>query len=1049
MGRWTGLSLVFLLSAGAASPALAERLPVRRFTVADGLPSDRINAFLADSVGYLWIGTGDGLSRYDGYRFVNYDDRDGLPDPIVHHVLETRDGVYFVGTSTSLCRLSPGSVNGAAGASGRRFNCVGLGGPGAPVGLNVLHEGGDGRLWIGTDRGVYLLEASAARADSFTEPPALLFTPIPRTQVFSLEEDGQGGLWIGTSARLVHRLPSGRVETFRPTSEPDPGPDPGPIFDLLVDSSGRLWAATRRFLFRLDLPLPAAATEHPDSVLLDLARDPHRTGVRSYAKPESLSTFDSFLLQDSMGSIRLLSGDLCRVDGEDLTCTPRSRILTVRGRLRQIAEDPSGALWLGTESSGIVRLTPSGLSSFGAEDGLTSERIRSIFDTPGGDLHVLAESDLSRWTGERFIATRPRVPREIRDMGWGWNQIYLEDHAGEWWIATAQGLLRYPRLSRTEDLATAAPSHVYTRRDGLNSDEIFRLYEDRRGDIWIGVLGDDERRLNRWERSTGRIQSFPLTGRFAGGVPTAFAEDRAGNLWIGFNGGGLARRHDGVFDLFPPGGSLPEGRVSQLLLDHLGRLWAATTGGGAVVVENPADPEPDFSTYTTNTGLSSNRVFCVAEDERGRIYLGTTRGVDRLDPVSGSLRHFTVADGLPSAEVQQAHRDRDGDLWFGGLTGLARLRPRPDTPGNDPPVLIDLLRVDGDARPVDDLGEREVRGVTIAPGSRRFEIGFVGLSIPAAELLRYQHRLLGASDEWESPTTDRSVHFSNLPPGTYRFEVRAVTPDGVTSSRPASVAFTVLPPFWRTWWFDISVLLALAAAAVTFHRRRTARLVELERIRTRIATDLHDEVGAGPSEIALMGELWARRGASKATPDEAPQRIAATSRRLVDAMSDIVWAINPEKDRVFSLSQRMRRFATPFLRSAGVALSFQSIEESQDRSLDGDARREILLAFQEIVNNAVKHAGCSKVSARLEVRDHHLVMEVDDDGRGFDPVESDEGTGLSSLRRRADRLGGVCEIRGTPDSGTRVTFRVPLDGKRRGRRGPAILPDRGGTPGPS
>ena len=1039
MGRCARTFLVLLLFSGAASPVLAGRLPVRRFTVADGLPSDRINCLLADTRGYLWIGTGDGLSRYDGYRFVNYDERDGLPGPIIRNILETRDGIYFAGTVAAVCRLSSRVAQGPRDTSAKRFECVELRIPLGPIGVNVLYEGRDGRLWIGSDLGLYRLDRSSVRAERFDTAPVLDFAPTPSPMVLAIAEDREGGLWLGTDAGLVHRPPSGRTETFQLTSGPlTSGKELASVDDLRVDRAGRLWATGRQRLFRLDLPLPAL-TAQSNQVLEDLARDPH-SGVRSYPNAESLAGFYANLLEDSTGSIRLLNGDLCRVDEANLICTPRAQILQ-EGILRHFAEDRSGALWLGTESSGLLRLSPSGLSSFGTEDGLRNLRVRSIFETPGGDLHVLAETDLARWTGDRFNVIRPNVPRRIRNMGWGWNQVYLEDHLGEWWIATGEGVVRFPRVSRTEDLAGATPLHVYTAADGLSRDEVFRLYEDRNGDIWIALTGGAVN-LYRWERSRDHLHEVPLPERFGKDIATAFAEDRAGNLWIGFNVGGLARRRHGEFDLFPPGGSIPEGIIRDFLVDGAGRLWAATTGGGAIVVENPTEARPSFSSYTAQRGLSSNRIFCVTDDQQGRIYFGTTRGVDRLDPATGRVRRYTVGDGLPSSEVQIAHRDRRGDLWFGSATGLARLSPRQDPPEGEAPVLIDLFRVDGVPRRVAELGEREVGDMKIAPGSRQIEIGFVGLSLPAAEGLRYQHRLLGGTDDWNPPSADRSVSFSNLPPGRYRFEVRAVTPGGVSTSQPAAATFRVLPPFWRTWWFMLTGAAAIVCSASLLHRWRTARLVELERIRTRIATDLHDEVGAGLSEIALMGELWAGRGTGGSATDEAPRRIAAKSRRLVDAMSDIVWAINPEKDRLFSLSQRMRRFATPFLRSAGVALTFQSIDESHDRALDGNARREVLLAFQEIVNNAARHASCSKVEVRLEVRDHHLSMKVVDDGRGFDPAKGSDGTGLSSLKQRAARLGGTCEIEAAPDRGTRVTFRIPLDGRR---RRPGALPDRGGA----
>src|SRR5262249_35930519 len=174
------------------------------------------------------------------------------------------------------------------------------------------------------------------------------------------------------------------------------------------------------------------------------------------------------------------------------------------------------------------------------------------FETPGGDLQVVANLDIARWTGERFVAARPNLPAAIRSMGWGWHHLHMQDHLGEWWVPTGEGLVRFPRLSRAEELSSAVPVHVYTTRDGLSSDNVFVLYEDRSGDIWIVVLGAGDRVLHRWERSTGRIHVYPLPGRFSGVAPVSFAEDPAGHLWIGLDTGGLAPRAGGRFGPFPP-----------------------------------------------------------------------------------------------------------------------------------------------------------------------------------------------------------------------------------------------------------------------------------------------------------------------------------------------------------------------------------------------------------------------------------------------------------------------------------------------------------------
>jgi len=289
-------------------------------------------------------------------------------------------------------------------------------------------------------------------------------------------------------------------------------------------------------------------------------------------------------------------------------------------------------------------------------------------------------------------------------------------------------------------------------------------------------------------------------------------------------------------------------------------------------------------------------------------------------------------------------------------------------------------------------------------------------------MLRYQYQLAGVDVNWSAPRPERSVTYARLPPGDYQFLVRAVDADGVTSASPATVDFRVLAPFWRQGWFLALGLAVVALAGTGGYRYRVRRLIELERVRTRIASDLHDDIGSTLSQIAILGEVVrARVGTAETAVEETLARIITLSRQSVDSMSDLVWAIDPHKDRLDSLAQRMRRYASDVLPPLGITFTF---EVGDDRlAVGADVRREVVLAFKEVVNNAIRHAGCRAIAVSLRTERSWLVLTVTDDGRGFDPAQVTEGHGLGSLRRRAERLGGSLEISGNP--GTRVTLRIP------------------------
>ena len=509
-------------------------------------------------------------------------------------------------------------------------------------------------------------------------------------------------------------------------------------------------------------------------------------------------------------------------------------------------------------------------------------------------------------------------------------------------------------------------------------------------------------------------------------TPTAIVEDHAGNIWAGFREGGLLRYRHGRFEQVDDGHGLARNEVLDVFVDHSGRLWAA--GPGALRrADAPAAATPSFVRYTTAQGLTSDVVRCLTEDEWGRVYAGTTRGVDRLDPASGRIIHYSTADGLARDELLRAFRDRHGVLWFGSWGGVSRLVPEPDGKLPAPPVFISGVRAGGGPYPISDIGERTLAGLTLRPDEAQIAIDFFGLDVAHGDRLRFEYRLDGADQDWNPPTAERTVNYAHLSPGAYRFQVRALTPSGATSAEPASVSFRILPPIWLRWWFIGSACALLAGLGTLLYRYRVAQLLAIERVRTRIATDLHDDIGASLSQIAILSELV--RGETDTQPESANTlgRIASISRDLVESMGDIVWAINPRRDRVGDLLQRMRHFASDTLTGKDIDFIFQTPELGRELVLAADVRREVLLIFKEAVNNIVQHARCRHVDIDVRIDREGLVLRVADDGDGL-RLASDrqDGHGLLSMRERAARLAGSLEVGSASRGGTTVLLRVPL-----------------------
>ena len=493
--------------------------------------------------------------------------------------------------------------------------------------------------------------------------------------------------------------------------------------------------------------------------------------------------------------------------------------------LVSIAEDRHQALWVGG-ATGAAKILPGGFTVFGAREGIPSAA--TLLEPPDGGVIVMEGS--GRWrfrqfAHDTFILTELSLPNEAES--WGWNQLVLIDRAGEWWMGTRTGVLRFRGVAGLEQLARATPAARYTKRDGLAADVVIRLFEDSRSDIWIATVGEGKLSgLSRWERK-GEIfhhytdrDGLPPFDRF---YVTSMAEDGAGNVWVGFSGdGGLARYRAGRFERFDARHGIPPGAIRNLAVDRQNRLWGASNGGGLLRADGLAQDRPVFSRYTTAQGLSSNQVTAVVEDRLGRIYAGTARGIDRLIRPRDGSDPTAPARGCPSAKCSQRIRDRTGVLWASYTTGLVRIVPGDDPPSVAASVLITSVRVAGQQQAISALGQSELQFFELPWNRNSLEVDFAAPGFGPADGLRYQIKLEGGDSDWSDPSEQRNVVYANLAPGRYRFQARTVNADGVVSGTAAGFSFTILPPIWQRWWFRTLAASPGRGAGLRWYRYRVS-----------------------------------------------------------------------------------------------------------------------------------------------------------------------------------------------------------------------------------
>jgi ligand-binding sensor domain-containing protein/signal transduction histidine kinase len=1017
----------------------AERLPMRLYTSADGLWSGFINYVMRDSHGFIWFCTRDGLSRFDGYRFTNYKISDGPDSQNFSFIFESRHGIFWILLSgKGLYRYDPGSVVTSARPSEAPATS-----PDGKVVLNAelvstkyfgqVLEDRKGNLWFESS-GLFLIEESS-HGISFREVDLHLPQDLkPSFSLQSMAEGEDGSLWLGTTHGLLRRLPDGRVAQY--SLRQNPVSDY--VRHIMVDKSGNIWVMHPGGLYVLK-PEALSALESWNGFKLRpiMARRPIAE-MELPANPGECVDLTAVMVlggeankitwiyQQSNGQIWLAAHNrLVVFDGR------HSRYFTdARAPFNQVIDDLDGDLWI-TTLDGVLKYTLHGLVSYDLTDGLKDQEIDSIQEDAGGALHVVTPGWLvSEFRGREFTSVHPNIPDAARLWT---SPLGFLDHTGQWWFLTGRGLYRFPRVARIEDLSRATPL-LYTDLDGLPAQWAYCMFEDSKGDLWISVRWTEGRVIGlvRWQRSSGAFHRFTE----ADGLPplrsaASFAEDRAGNLWFGFYEEGLVRYSGGRFQSFTPADGLPGKFITALHVDRTGRLWLTSAAGGLARIDDPTAQHPRFVRYTTREGLSSDNARSLTEDLSGRIYIGTVRGVDRLTPETGKFKHYSLADGLAGDFVMTAYRDHKGSLWFGTFNGLSRLEPEPEPAPAPPSIRIDGLRIAGVKQPLNELGTPAIAGLELSASQSNLQIDFSSLSMAHAALLHYQYKLQGVDRDWSVPTDQRTVQYASLAPGRYQFLVRAVDSGGLESLQPASVSFRILPPFWRRWWFLTLAALAVGCMATLLYRYRVAHLLELERVRTHIATDLHDDIGSSLSQIAVLSEVVSRQIDGTTTAMSKPlSTIATTSRELVDSLSDIVWSVNPRRDHLSDLSQRMRRFASDVFTANDIEFRFDVQDSDHLTRLEADVRRQVFLIFKESVNNIVRHSACSNAAVELSVEKHWISLMLSDDGKGFHTAQRSDGHGLMSMQRRAQDLSATLEITSLPDQGTVILLKVPLARRR-------------------
>ena len=1054
------LVFVFWLVCPLLVPAQSSYFPFENFTSRDQFPDSYISGILQDRRGFIWIASNEGLTRYDGISFEVYkhdnNNQHSLADNNINAIVMDHDGIIWVATKNgiscydSICDCFDDFYHDASDSQSLSDNQVWS-----------LATDRAGNVWAGTvNEGLNKIVKEIYTDKNDERKIRYRFisfkadtndaSSLSDNYVLSLYFDSFNNGWVGTRKglnRFSDKDGNSKKILFSHfhTNDHDSNALSHPwVWNICGDPRGNIWLST---YYGVDVIPAEQAKNNPSQ-----AKIIHTLALLNNVSHGDVSIVYN-LMVDSRNNLwigtekRGVIKAAIKFDWENQTigfdsasyylhddANPQSLVFN---NVRSFYEDRTGVIWVGTER-GVSRYIPSREDfnelHLNEQQKILKTDVTAVF-ADKKDIIWIGGNGNGIWSIRGRVISFHPFPK-VRELN-GHDSINIvnsicRSKGGDLYVGTIYGLFVARDKDILECMNGAAGNFYFTWAKPFdiegNEIQIQSIIEDTFRNIW--TLGEYKLSKFNLDHSENKINysiydpesdKKELTGR-------TLLTDRSDHVWVGTDDGllsiGTNDKQVIIYHNIPGDSeSLSNNEINCLFKDSRGKFWIGTANG--LNWFNPQTKK--FTSYSLQNGLSDANIRAICEDKNGRLWLTTKQGLSMLELTSMKFTNFDQQDGLNAAYFNVNAITTTGNhlILAGSNHGVNSFDPDKIPFNTVPPnVFLTDFSILGKSIFSSQATERSNvfrarHTITLCPGENQFTVDFAALNFINTAKNAYTYRLQGFDRDWIYAGNNHSATYTNLNGGNYTFEVKASNNNGVWNNNPVMLSIHIIPPWYQRWWFYSLLALIFAAIIFLVYKVRINQLLKLQTIRNRIASDLHDEIGSTLNSISVFSEV-AKQKSITATAEL--DEIGESSRHVIDAMSDIVWTINPANDSLDKIILRMRSLLHELMRAKGIEYTFHVEENLRQLKLPMLTRKNFYLIFKEALNNMVKYSQANEAWFELNFSDHRIHLQMEDNGVGFDLGNAKQGNGLMNMRKRAEEIKATLTIDSLPGKGTKINL---------------------------